>query len=321
MKKFRTWAAVVLWGVLVAVVGAVALANVSPDDLAGESAWRAWQFRLLVAQFHVACCVLVGGVVALALRRWWLAATAGVVAIVMGALVQVGPSAATPSGPTLRVVSANVYFLNPRAERAAADLANLDADLLLLQEWNPLHIEPFAAAFGESHPYRLSHPARDPNGFAIYSKVPFRLEPTDESGLEQKVRRVRLQVNFDEQDWIVYNVHPSSPGSTAGVHANRIQSKALAEMIAGETLPTVVAGDFNHTPNTWNADAIRASGVTGRGSAGTWPFNRGLRRIFWPKFRIDDVLVSEDLGVWPLGTFNVAGADHHAVLAEVGRAE
>ncbi|MEM6561996.1 MAG: endonuclease/exonuclease/phosphatase family protein [Planctomycetota bacterium] len=306
------------WSLLAVVVGVVGVAWFWEDDLDGASVWRVWQFRVLVMQLHLACAVLALGVVALVWRRWWLAVVSALVAVVVGGVLWIGPRApevAGLAGPTLRVVTANVYYRNPFPARAAADVAAHDADLILVQEWSTQHIAPFDAQLAETHPHRLSHPSDSPNGFAVYSKHPFRFEPTGMGRLDPKIRRLRLRWGDDEI--VVYNVHPASPGSAAGVEANRLGSRLLSVALAKETLPTIVAGDFNHTPNTWNADAIRSAGFVGIGGAGTWPFNHSAGWI-WPKFRIDDMLVGNGLGIANTATASTTGADHQAVVSEVG---
>ena len=154
----------------------------------------------------------------------------------------------------------------------------------------------------------------------MYSRFPFRLEQIDDVGLANKAVRLRLKVNG--RDVMLYDVHPAAPGSFAGIHANRAQCRLLAEAAAAEALPTILAGDFNHTPNTWNRRAIVDAGFhsaaddTRATATATWPFNR-LAAVLRPRFRIDDVLLSGDLVGLSFDTHAVPGSDHAAVRATV----
>lgn len=308
-----------LWIALLFAAVPFALAYAWPDDLTGDSGWRAIQFVVLVARLHLGLAAGIVVLTALMTHRPLLALlalgmTAWMLTPMLMPLVRGTPE---PGVDAFTVLTANVYYKSQNIEPQARTLAALEADVLVLQEWTPAHIAPYDAVFRATHPHKLSLPAESPSGSAVYSRFPLRLEPPT-GRLDSRLQRLRLNVRG--RSVILYNVHPPSPQSAEGISSNRYQSRMLADAAAGETLPTVLAGDFNHTPDTWNRHALRKAGYrSAADDAGvltdaTWPFNRRPIQYLRPRFRIDDVLLDAAFVATTFEVHEVPGSDHAAVL-------
>ena len=151
---------------------------------------------------------------------------------------------------------------------------------------------------------------------------------------------LRTQLRWDGRELVLYNVHLRSFGAVKpwedstvsvlrpstwapylrryrSVYAQRgAEADEIAERIAAETLPVVVAGDFNSTADNWSYRALRTAGGVGRAdafqSAGGWRWGRTYHALR-PFVRIDFVLADPALAVVSARTTPVTFSDHRPV--------
>ncbi len=189
-----------------------------------------------------------------------------------------------PAAATLRVLAYNVFYSNRDAAAMVASVRAVDPDVLAVEECYP---PPTAgAAVGYWNRKRVV--------------------------LVVGGRRVAL-----------HTVHLMPPMSLHAIGIGRREVAALLEDVASETLPVIVAGDFNFAETTPNCAALEGAGLTrcralagGSGRPATWPAD-GWRR-FAPGVRIDHVFVSQELTCTASGTGAAGGSDHRPVWADVG---
>ena len=162
-------------------------------------------------------------------------------------------------------------------------------------------------------------------------------------GDEDRSLAIRSQLRWRGREFVLYNVHlrsfgepkpwddpsvqPAEPLSLIPylrqyrrVYAQRgAETTRLAERIAAETLPVVVAGDLNSTADNWNVRQLRTAGrpagsprVDAFRAAGgrTWGRTYHAAR---PVVRIDFVLVDPALVVAGADVTDVAFSDHRPV--------
>ena len=257
---------------------------------------------LLRARAHVAAALLV---------------VAGHVAVVAPALGSTPLPTGAQGAPRLRVLTANLYVLNPDPVRAARALRALRPDVLVVPE---LTTQGLAALGAGGVLADLPHTAVELGARAesvgLFSRLPLTdvdLRPVDVRILPRATvrvggRRVRL-----------LTVHPLPPVSAWEV----LWRSALVDLegeVRGTALPVVVAGDLNadrdHAPFRRLLDTgLRdAHDERGRGLARTWPAAR-------PVLQLDHVLVRDGQGarlaVLDVEEVRVPGSDHRAVLADL----
>ncbi|WP_420455181.1 endonuclease/exonuclease/phosphatase family protein [Rubrivirga sp.] len=205
-------------------------------------------------------------------------------------------------------------------------------------------------------PYRLRLPARlasHPGWQVNSTDVPFfvregsGVEVVEQEVLILGVERdpdvslaLRSHLRWDGRDVVVYNVHLRSFGSPKpwqdpdvrlasprtwapylrryrGVYAQRGDEAAeIADRIADETLPVVVAGDFNSTADNWSYRRLRTAGGVDRADAVQAAGGRAWGRTYHasrPFVRIDFVLVDPALEVTSARTTPVEFSDHRPV--------
>ena len=152
---------------------------------------------------------------------------------------------------------------------------------------------------------------------------------------------IRSVLRWRGRDLVLYNVHirsfgdpkpwadstlrltePATWGPVAGnlrqVYRDRaIDVDRIVEAIAQETLPVIVAGDFNSTADNWTYRRLRRAGGVARddafreGAGWRWGRTYHARR---PAFRIDHVLTDPRLEVVAAETRAVGFSDHRPVL-------
>lgn len=211
-------------------------------------------------------------------------------------------------------------------------------------------------AVDERLPYTLQVPARlagypgwrsNATGVPLLVRDSARVEVLEQEALVLGVERdadvsqaLRSHLRWGGREFVVYNLHLRSFGASKpwedaavrltrpstwrpylnryrGVYAQRGDETAeIAERIAQETLPVVIAGDFNSTADNWSYRALRIAGGVSRTdafrAAGGWAWGRTYhaRRPF---VRIDFVLVDPALEVVSARTTPVTFSDHRPV--------
>ncbi|HVW35411.1 MAG TPA: endonuclease/exonuclease/phosphatase family protein [Acidimicrobiia bacterium] len=250
---------------------------------------------------------------------------AGVVSCLLAAgVVVVGPGRPEPVPPpvtALRIVSANVNSHNRSLDRAVADALAQRGDLVLLIEAGKGTVVPPADYPTVIRPKYSNQ--------VILSRFPARL--LDRPAVWPKnFRAHRLQVEAPSGPVVVYVVHLVRPHLgprriwriRSQMHAQRKERESLLAAARAETVPVVLAGDFN-TPDRSSGyrhlrsrfrDAMRAR------RAGPTYMGRGWSKLLWRPFllRIDHVFMPED---WCSGRperFTLHGSDHRGVAVDVG---
>lgn len=266
-----------------------------------------------------AYALLVGAALA---RRGALAALSG--ALVVAHLLVVGPAlgaAALPvearTAPRLRVVTANVYVLNPRPEAAFRALRALRPDVLVVPELGPAGVAGLrASGLLTDLPYSLAQLAGRRETVGLYSRLPLRDTATREVG-SRALPRATVQVGGVPVRLLA--VHPLPPVSVFEPLWRTALSDLLAESRAVR-LPVVLAGDFNADRDHGLFRRLLRSGLRdahdarGRGLARTFPASA-------PVLQLDHVLVRDGDGgrivVRDVREVDVPGSDHLGVLVDL----
>lgn len=243
------------------------------------------------------------GAAGVAMRRWVAGAPA--------------PTTLGPAGGDVRIGHFNVWFDNRDPVAAAATLAALDVDLLVISELTPrltrLLVEKGVA---DAYPYRLDRPRRLAEGMAVWSRHP--LVELDRDAISHE--RIRASVDVPGGPPILVDaVHTRSP-----IHYAAHWSADLTRLAADWSPdgPALMLGDFNAAwthpgfraiaRRDWR-DAHRALGVGGRNS---WRIDLRWVRPF---VRLDHALVNDDLDIVAVDDMDLPGSDHRGFVVTVRR--
>lgn len=298
----------------------VALANLLavylflPLPLALLSAWRTRRAELWA-----------GSLAALLVFAWqW------------GGLFLPSISAAPASGTALRVLTFNAlgYAANPAPQ--VEMMRRQDADVVFLQELNPVLAALLTSELAELYPYQALDPQPGVHGMGVLSK--YRLSPTGETlPLDWVGEPQVLEIAWQGQTVTLVNVHmlPSTLGtlSILGEQSRYRQAQAQAIIdLAKRRGPLIAAGDANTTPSSrayrvlegalqdaW-VEAGFGLGHTFPGSDGPGSSRPSLAGVAVPMWlaRIDYIFASPQ---WRVVTASAAPfdgvSDHRGVVADV----
>jgi endonuclease/exonuclease/phosphatase (EEP) superfamily protein YafD len=278
-----------------------------------------WPFELFA---HFRAQYLAAALLLAALLAWRRLAAPALLALVLVGWhawpaargLMAAPSSAVCSGPALTVVTANVRYSNEDRARFLAWLDAEPADVVVVQEVTDAWARDLAARRG--YPYRHVLAREDPYGIAILSRWPLEavsLVDLAGDGLPSLAAIVAVEGRRVQ----VYGLHTHWP-ITPSLARARDQALHAATVLAREsTLPVVLLGDLNLTPDAPPFDRLLHDGrlrdaLQGRGWQPTW------RAGFWPlALRIDHVLVSPGLCVEEATVGPAVGSDHRPVLARL----
>lgn len=295
---------------------------VDSQGVPGLGTWLAFMARTFA--FHAAvAAVVVGGLGLLARRRMPLLLALVVVALGWPEVRLVWPRGADPgAGERLRVMSMNLLFTNRERDAVLRAIEREDPDVLLLQEYHAGWDAGLRARLAPRYPHVCTPLAGGMFGQAVYSKRAWTREP-EMLRLTSADYSPQIGVTFDlaGKPLTIWNIHTASPSSARAIARQREQVENLADL-AQRPGPTLIVGDFNSTPASWNADLMRARGFTeaneavGEGRGATWPDKTPLRYL--PGVRIDNA--------WGKGVAwrsskvvgERTGSDHCAIVVEVG---
>ena len=270
-------------------------------------------------------------------RRWNPAAVAlllGLVAtiVIQGRLVLpylVGPTSvpdvtaaeaeATADGRnTVGILIANVLITNRRADEFLAIVRERDPDMVLtmeVDEWWMERLAPLDAAY----PYRMAYPTDNGYGMALHSRFPLRDAETkffNEPDVPSFHARVELPSG---RTFRFHGMHPLAPVPSKKYPDNEGEKEVafgkLAELIAADPAPRIVAGDYNdvswsHTARLFEQAGELANVRLGRGLYNSFDAHSPLMR--WP---LDHFFVSPEFALDELQRLAGFGSDHFPMYA------
>ena len=232
---------------------------------------------------------------------------------------------AAPHAPSLTVAAYNVFSLKSDPARVAQTVAALDADVIGLEELGPDHAARLQDELSERYPYQALHPLKGVRGVGLLSRYPI-LEEHTFRPLPDSMLHLRTVLDIDGMHVTVIVAHPRPPANSAMplAYDDSTRNTEIAllhdQVLAQETGPLIVIGDFNSTDQS---DAYRvldatlddAFRVAGRGLGFTWPANRELL----PRLiRIDYIWYDATFAATEARTGPTSGtSDHLPVIARL----
>ncbi len=298
------------------VAAAVVIANLTP--LAARHGWvfeLATHFRV---QYVAVDALLVLACAFLRKPIWCVALAACAAFSVRPVLPYVAfghASAATAAahGPTIKLLSANVFFKNHSATRLLEIVREESPDVVLLLEYTP----EWAQMVGElrtAYPHRLEVPTGSPYGLALFSR--YELDGVEAFALGEKTA-IEARVRTPSGPLEMIGVHLFAPTSSWRSERRNRQLDDLAARVAHVSGPLVVVGDFNITPySPFFEDWLAQTGLTdtrrGRDLSPSWPTQLPLAAI-----PIDHCAVSREVTIVGHRELPAFGSDHYPILAEL----
>ena len=258
--------------------------------------------------------------IALALRRW---AVAAIVALAVAALAAAvapralgGPQAALTNGRTLSLMTVNLRYGHGDPATVLRLAREHDVDVLSLQELTPAAARRIDAAGARArYPYRVLEARPGAHGSGLLSRLPLR-DVREPRNTPHAMPQAHVAVP-GAGTVLVKCVHTIPPLGD-DVPRWRNELSALPHATAGGQL-RILIGDFNATLDHHELRTLIASGyrdaadVVGIGLTGT--FRAGTRLPI--RIAIDHILADQRARVTAASVESVPGSDHRALLTRL----
>ncbi len=220
-------------------------------------------------------------------------------------------------GTTFKVYSANINRFNKDLSNLIEDMREIDAEINLLFEVTPQHLEMLKPVI-RRFPYHIefTRVGKLGIGVVLLSKFPvldYRKMILSSNGNAL----IESTIVINQKKAVFYALHSQSPLFISDFAKRKKQFLWLANRISNESLPVIVAGDFNATPfSPIYRKFLRISGLQDTREGFGW-------QPSWPTFLpflwipIDHILVSPEINVHKRATGSFIGSDHYPVSAEL----
>jgi vancomycin resistance protein VanJ len=295
--------------------------------LAGDEWWWLAFLNNFTPYYFLPAGLMLG--VNLLLGSWRMVARLLPVLII--ALVWFGPRWLPKYSPVsdqnIKVITFNILTINDQAHEVAKWLRASEANIILLQELDPQDADYFITIFSDTY----FHDSLPGNQLTLSTYPVLSSETIELAGWWVR----RLVVDIEGQLVAVYNIHlalPIQDNSHIFVPVDNgfvqlalkynptwrdTQTGILLEVLAEETLPYIVAGDFNTSDQSiiYNRlvhsmnDAFLKAGI---GLGATWPTSIATRlpESVPPFVRIDYIWHSDELRSLSAEVGPSLGSDH-----------
>jgi endonuclease/exonuclease/phosphatase (EEP) superfamily protein YafD len=304
------------------------LASIDPQTT--DPAWvgLAWfAFIIRTFTYHLGLLLLAVGIAA-ALWRQKKLALAALPLILFGVLPTwrhyLPKTPPPPTAAPLKVMSANLLYLNENTHGFIDQIVIHDPDVILFQEFTAHWRYALRDRLEGAYPYRVEKPLQHSFGAAIFSKTPF-VEPPDLLDYSTPdTPQLRVVIEHNGGAIAVYNIHLMPPTSILNTIDQRRTHARLMQILRDETRPTILGGDFNFTSDSYMASDVRALGYTdtqhvaGRGPGTTWPVHSIFPKLPIPKLRIDHLYLNDQLVALDATTGEPRGSDHRPIISTLG---
>ena len=242
----------------------------------------------------------------------------------------------TNSQPRLKILSHNLSWYKTQSPTLFKLIQKQQPDLIFLQEIVKKNTKRTFPSLKADYPYQIGTP---PVG--ILSKYPIvSSEILHLAGHPETQQRAIIK--FNEQEVVIYNMQATGPWLKISKNLDFIripvykydkrspEIQDLVQRVGRETLPVIVAGDFNMTDETQDYDRVQkvmqdSFRKSGWGFGFTWPQGWELKflvkrsnwRLNYPVFRIDYIWYSKHWGAKSSSVLEATESDHLPIAAEL----
>jgi endonuclease/exonuclease/phosphatase (EEP) superfamily protein YafD len=218
------------------------------------------------------------------------------------------------------IMVANVLMTNRETEEFFEIVHEASPDILITLEPDKWWIEQLAVLHSK-YPYRVAYPASNTYGMALYSKLPlpdYKIYFLNQDSVPSIVATIQVRGGKTFRMMAVHPVAPVPSGHPTNIGSVDEESlKLAANMLAQDSLPTILAGDFNdvgwsHNLKEFEKRCKMKDTRRGRGMYNTFKANSWFFR--WP---LDYVYVSYQWKVTEVERLDDFGSDHFPFMVKL----
>jgi len=290
-----------------------------------ETGWLLVTTIAFVPYFLLAAVAGLG--LQLLVRHWAAAIATGAAVLALAAVIAprtIPDSQTEASGPTLTVMSVNLYVGQANLEYVIDLVEEHEPDLLSVQELTPGAAEALAElGLDELLPYSVQEPDELAVGTGLYSSHP--LERIETVGRDGIFYQIGAEVDLGDGEQVRFMaVHTAAPATPERVPLWEADFEDMPRPDGGA--PWVLAGDFNATLDHDNMRDLLGDGytdaaeATGGGLDMTWRpieggYLNGLVKV--PAVALDHVIAETGVEILDWEVLDKQGSDHAPVLAHL----
>ncbi len=227
----------------------------------------------------------------------------------------------------LKLLTYNLNYANPDRAATMRAIADVDADVVLLQEVDADWQRDLVASFAKRYPHQAFRSAqRYAGGIAVLSKVPIRSEEAIPSPHATwfPAQRVVVDAPFGELQILNVHLRPAVDGRSwikgfvTTPPLRRREVEAYWPKLAKD-LPTIVAGDFNEMADGKAIEFLTEKGLARVATKGprTWRYVDHGHELL--KMDIDHVMIDDSLSAHGGEVLDAGTSDHRPVVVTIER--
>ena len=242
----------------------------------------------------------------------------------------------TNSQPSIKVLSHNLSWYKTQSPTLLKLINQQKPDIIFLQEIVKKNTKRVFTGLKADYPYQIgTRPVGILSKYPIVSSEILHLAGHRET-------QQRAIIKFNQQEVVIYNMQATGPWLKISKKLGFIkipvykydkrspEIQDLVQRVERETLPVIVAGDFNMTDETQDYDRLQkvmqdAFRKSGWGFGFTWPHGWELKflvkrsnwRLNYPVFRIDYIWYPKHWGAKSSSVLEATESDHLPIAAEL----
>ncbi len=221
---------------------------------------------------------------------------------------------------TVGIMIANVLISNREAGGFLEVVTETDPDLLLAMEvdqWWLSELEPLKSKY----PYVMEYPTDNAYGMALYSKFPLK-EQEIRFFKHPQVPSFHVQVVLPSgKVFRFHGMHPVAPVPSDrypdNVGKDEVALLKVGKLVAGETIPSVVAGDLNDVSWSNTSRLFSDEGDLKNVRLGRGIYNSFNARSYIQRWPLDHFFVSEEFSLLELERLPEFGSDHFPLYVKL----
>jgi len=218
------------------------------------------------------------------------------------------------------ILLANVLIDNKETSKLLQIIKDVAPDLILVMEVNPWWISELQE-LKEDYPHYIEYPLKNAYGMAIYSK--FELTEYDIKFLHgDQVPSIHTKVLMPSGREIRFHgMHPVPP-VPSNKYPDNVDEKEIALVKVGEfvkmdSLPSIVAGDFNDVSWSKTSRMFEREGNLNNVRIGRGFYNSFNAKSFFLRWPLDHFFVTDNFSLKTLERLEKFNSDHFPMYAKL----
>ena len=222
------------------------------------------------------------------------------------------------SNSRVEILIVNVLMTNKNAARLKEIIDEHQPDMVLAMEVDSWWIDQLEEI---DYPFTMSHPLDNAYGMALYSRLPLSKSEV-KFFRHQDVPSFHTVVELRSGKKIKFHgVHPVAPFPSEkypdNVGMEEVALSKVGNLVEADTLPSIVAGDFNDVSWSNSTRFFEKSGNLKNVRLGRGLYNSFSAQSFFMRWPLDHFFVTEDFGAVKIERLPKFGSDHFPMLAEL----